>query len=101
MKVEKVNRIEVKRCFAISEKGKVRLRKKQGKNFQEELIKLANEVQNMPEIELDELINWDPRRQAYDKLTWYFEDCSIDDLGVWFGYNQFGIPEGAGELPAD
>ena len=28
----------------------------------------------------------------YNELDWFFEQCSIDDLGVWYG---------AGELPLD
>jgi len=96
-----VERIEVKRCFVVSEKGKEKLRKKQGTAFQEELAEIVKEVQGMSEPELDKSISWSPRREKYNKLTWHYELCSIDDLGVWFGYNNLGLPEGAGGLPAD
>jgi len=87
----RVQRIEVKKCFVVSEEGKERLRNKEGCAFQEELDKLVKEVQGRSEKELNQSITWPQRLDKYDELTWYFEECSIDDVGVW--YPAGGLPE--------
>jgi hypothetical protein len=97
----KVERTEVKKCFVASEIGKDGLRGKERVEFKNALDKIRNEVQAMNEGKLDRLIK-DPRRlRDYDRLLWTFEECSIDHVGVWYGYNPLGFPEGAGGLPAE
>lgn len=79
----RVERIEVKRCFIASEKGREKLQGKTGVAFQTILAEIENEVLGMSESELDRMITWHPRLNKYNELVWYFEECSIDDLGVW------------------
>jgi len=88
----KVERVEVKRCFVASEKGKEKLRGKTGVAFQMALAEIEKEVESMSEPELNTMISpdWPPRLKKYNELTWYFEQCSIDDIGVWYGSG--GLP---------
>jgi hypothetical protein len=80
----KVERIEVKRCFVASEKGK-RLRGKGMDAFESGFKEIEREVSGISESSLNNEISPDsPRRlHDYNRLTWYFEECSVDDLGVW------------------
>jgi hypothetical protein len=86
----KVDRIEVKRCFVASEKVKNLLEKNEV-DLQTILGEVKNEVLKMSEPELEREITWLPRLETYNKLVWYLEKCSIDDLGVWYG--AAGLPE--------
>lgn len=88
----RIERVEVKRCFVAGEKGKERLQGKTGNAFQTILAEIEKEVLDMSEFELDCAITWPPRLRKYNELVWHFEECSIDDIGVWYG---------AGGLPAD
>jgi hypothetical protein len=89
----RVDRIEVKRCFVASNKAK-ELRGKDKAAFLAGLAGIEREVRSMTEFDLDKSIspNWPPRLKKYNELVWYFEECSIDDLGAWYG---------AGELPEE
>jgi hypothetical protein len=89
----KVGRTEVKICFVASNKAK-KLRGKKKSAFLAGLAEVEEEVKSMSENDLDMIISadWSPRLKKYNELVWYFEQCSIDDLGVWYG---------AGELPYD
>jgi hypothetical protein len=80
----KVERIEVKRCFVASEKGK-RLRGKGTEAFKLGFKEIEREVLGMSESSISNQISpdWPCRLHDYDRLTWYFEECSVDDLGVW------------------
>lgn len=86
----KVDRIEVKRCFVASEKVK-KLLEKSEVDLQTILGEVKNEVLKMSEPELEREITWLPRLETYNRLVWYFEKCSIDGLGVWYG--AAGLPE--------
>jgi hypothetical protein len=87
----KVERIEVKKCFVANEKMKKRLQDKSEIAFQTILAEIEKEVLVMSESELDGMIAWLPRLSKYNELVWYFEECSINDLGVW--YPAGGLPE--------
>jgi len=86
----KVDRVDVKRCFVASEKGKESLKGKMGVAFQTILTEIEKDVLRMSESVLDSKITWTPRLDKYNELVWYFEECSIDDLGVWYGAG--GLP---------
>jgi hypothetical protein len=79
----RVERIEVKRCFVISEKAKVALKGMDVAAFQNGLAQIERGVLSMTEKQLNGLINWAPRLAKYNELVWHFEECSIDDIGVW------------------
>lgn len=87
----RIERIEVKRCFVANEKIKKQLQEKSEIAFQAILAEVGKEVLLMSESELDRLITWYLRLTKYNELGWYFEECSIDDLGVW--YPAGGLPE--------
>ena len=80
----KVERIEVKRCFVASEKGK-RLRSKGTDVFESGFREIERQVSSMSESSLNNEVSpdWPRRLQDYDRLVWYFEECSVDDLGIW------------------
>jgi hypothetical protein len=86
---QKVDRIEVKRCFVASEKVKELLEKSEV-DLQTMLSEAQNEVLKMSESELERKITWSPRLKTYNEHIWFLEKCSIDDLGVW--YEAAGLP---------
>jgi len=62
-------RIEVKRCFVVSEKAK-ELRNLDGRAFQMRLIEIEKIYREKAESELDKLISpdWPPRLKKYNEL---------------------------------
>jgi hypothetical protein len=88
----KVERIEVKRCFVVGEEAKVALKGMDAAAFQKGLAQIEQRVASMTEEQLNGMVHWAPRLAKYNELVWHFEECSIDDVGVW---------PAAGELPLD
>jgi hypothetical protein len=88
-----VERVEVKRSFVASERAKTQLQNMTGTAFETGFMKIKDEICKLLESDLNKLItrNWPTRLNDYNRLAWYFEDCSIDDLGVWYGAG--GLPE--------
>jgi hypothetical protein len=81
--LKRVSRLEVKRCFVISDKAKPEqlLTKNQ---FLTNLDRVKKEVIAFSEGELDQFIAKDPvRLRAYDKLKWYLATVSPKEIGIW------------------
>ena len=109
-KLEKVNLIEVKRCFVVSQL--IRNERISGRflkflnvlfkreflkdisieEFEYRLKKVKEKVVLMNEKELDKIISkeWKKRLVAYNNTEWYFGEFSPDEMGVW---------RRAGEMP--
>ena len=107
-----VNKLEVKRCFVVSQL----IRRQNFKNyftlvflflfrkgymkdvsledFNERLKKAKERVLKMKESELDKVIKteWKKRLITYDNSDWYLAEISPNEAGVW---------RRAGELPLD
>ena len=82
--MRQVDRIEVKRCFVLSERAR-KLANKQGNEFVKGLDTIEKIIVSLKENELDDEIRriWPPRLNKYNELVWYYGKCSIDDMGVW------------------
>lgn len=81
---EKVEPIEVKRCFVVSEMGKS-LANKSKEDYIRGKDEIIQKVLSMTQENLNKGISSkDPERlDLYDKLTWHYERVPIDDTGVW------------------
>ena len=81
---EKVEPIEVKRCFVASDMGKS-LANKSREDYIQGTEEIIQKVLGMTEENLNKQISSrDPKRLGlYNKLTWYYGRVSIDDMGVW------------------
>ena len=79
-----VDRIEVKRCFVLSERAK-KLAHKQRDEFLKDLDTIEKTIIALKENELDNEIRriCPPRLTKYNELVWYYGMCSIDEMGVW------------------
>jgi len=91
-KFKKVERIEVKRCFVISQyirhydKGKKRyIPELSPEEFQKRLNQAKKIVLDFSETELDELIagEYKKRLKAYNACDWYRGNVFSDEVGVW------------------
>ncbi len=100
IKTKKVDTIEVKRCFVVSQL----IRRSRGKKAylepiskDEFLIELSiakNKVLNLSNEELDKLVQgkYKKRLIAYNNSDWYLGEFSTEEAGVW---------RRAGDLPLD
>lgn len=87
--IEPVDRLEVKRCFVISNKAKPGhfLTRRQ---FLMQLAQTKKEVLKFTERELDDRIDNPRRLYEYNKLKWYLASVSPKEIGVW--RNAGGLP---------
>ncbi len=84
-KMEAVERIEVKRCFLLSNKGKELFRYSQKDVFLKKLDDLEKDVLVLDDQGIDREISLDSpeRLEVYNELDWHHGKCPIDDMGVW------------------
>jgi len=91
VKIKKVNTIEVKRCFAISQVIRYSRYKKSHlpaiskDEFLSELSIAKAKVLKLSEKELDYLVKgkYKKRLIAYDNSDWYLGELEIEEAGVW------------------
>ena len=88
--LRKVDSIEVKRCFVISDF--IAKQKNIDKEFLNKLNKTKDIILGLPETMLDKFIKgaWKKRLRSYNTLKWYVGIATIDEIGVW---------KWAGDLP--
>ncbi|MEK7106124.1 MAG: hypothetical protein AAB895_02085 [Patescibacteria group bacterium] len=90
-KFKKVNVIEVKRCFVMSQlirhqKGKKRyLGLISEKEFNKKLTIAKEKTLKLSEKKLDKIIHdeWKKRLKAYNNSDWYIGEVSPGEIGVW------------------
>lgn len=90
-KIKKVNVLEIKRCFVISQLIRKQKSKKRylGILTQEEFLKKLKNAKekglNYREKKLDKIISdeFKKRLKAYNSCDWYLGEVTINELGVW------------------
>ena len=96
--LKKVNRVDVKRCFAITHfMRKFGVGGKSGKRLVARdrylltLHKSKQALRTLSKIKLDKIVGaWKKRLHAYDGVDWYLGNVLTKEVGVW---------KGAGGLP--
>ncbi len=88
--LKRVDSLEVKRCFVVSQYGRGRKDKRDiptftKRAFARRLSRAKNWAKKLSQKQLDRIIasDWKRRLRAYDSASWWLGQVNINEVGVW------------------